>query len=160
FYDAQMNSAITGASGAYNTNGSLKAVSPNPAACSPTDHTVCTSAIKYAGTITQEVFTPNCYVFGSSLEHLEDECLSPSNNNGYFLIANYTPPGIANRSFTPEERKLLGDLGYEVNTLFGTTNANNVVDYASTYGHSTISRIPVVGVNDGIKDGFFQYVTD
>ncbi len=89
--------------------------------------------------MTQKVYTPDCYEKGSSLSHFEDECdlpasipptftlVPPASNNQYFVMANSivpgpydaaVNPGAMKRYPTPEERQVLCDIGYNVNTYF------------------------------------------
>jgi len=130
------------------------------------DDTVCTNAVNYVdGTMTQKVYTANCFQRGSSLSHFEDICgvpgsfpLSPpATNNQYFLMSNavvpgaYFPttnPGSMKRYPKPEERQVLCDIGYIVDTTFGSTTNLNYYNY-----HTTICGNQVAGINDGLTSG-------
>jgi hypothetical protein len=52
-----------------------------------TDNTVCSTAIKFFGSIYHTGLHTVCFEKASSLGHFEDQCLSPSNNNGYFAMS-------------------------------------------------------------------------
>ena len=141
------------------------------------DHTICASAVQYVGATTQPVYTPDCYEPGSSLSHFEDECsvstgfvlgaAGAATNNQYFVMANKvvlgaysatTAPGAMKRYLTPEERLVLGDLGYNVNTSFGLASGVNLNYH--TYGGSVLPGLGVAGINDGISSGGgFAYST-
>ena len=133
----------------------------------PVNHTVCSNANKYVGGTTQPIYSPSCYEKGSSLSHFEDECSVPAgfplaigsaSNDQYFLMANQsvlgpysatTNPGACKRSLSPEERLVLCDMGYKVNTVFGNAvNLNNV-----NYGGTASLGVQVAGICDGINSG-------
>lgn len=129
------------------------------------DHTVCASALKYAGSWPTDipVYTPPCFEKGSSLSHFEDECHVPSTfpispvgaatNNQYYVMSNAGGPGpygpsnlrSMKRYPKPEERAVLCDLGYAVGTSYGSAaHLNNF-----TYTGGACSGTPV-GINDGV----------
>lgn len=135
---------------------------------SPTDSTPCGFAVEYVDGIiaNQPVYTPLCYEKGSSLSHFEDECLvpgsfslsPPASDNHYFVMSNavlpgaYVPltyPGPMKRFPQPEERQVLCDLGYRVDTLFGDSVNLNFHHYTD----GMCNADPVVGINDGILPG-------
>ncbi len=122
------------------------------------------------------VYTPLCFERGSSLSHFEDQCYQPSDtmiahpgitnwNNQYFLMSNSSPgtsaysyatnPGAMKRYLKPEERKALCDIGYNVNTTYGNVaNLNNV-----SYSGGACPGLGVVGINDGMTSGLYDYVS-
>lgn len=130
------------------------------------DDTVCTNAVRYVdGTLNQQVYTPKCYQNGSSLSHFDDYCqvpgsfvLSPpASNNHYFVMSNAvlpgaysstTNPGAMKRYPKPEERQVLCDIGYKVDTIYGDATNLNDCNY-----HTTICGTQVAGINDGIDTG-------
>ncbi len=133
-------------------------LSPNPATCGNTipyngslDNTTCATAIKFTGSVNQSVYTPDCFEPPSSLSHLEDQCHAPApyGNNLYYCMSNANGTGSAymKRYLKPEERIVLCDIGYKVNTTYGNTlyAANNY-----NYGGSQCPGQSVAGVNDGI----------
>ena len=151
-------------------NSSLNAntvLSPNPSSCggtipynSSSDNTNCSTAINYAGSITQKVYTPDCFEPPSSLSHFEDQCQvpatfipqPPASNNLYFNMSNANGTGFKymKRYLKPEERSVLCDLGYKVSTTYGNNlNSNNFKDYNTT----VCGGLQVAGVNDGINSG-------
>ena len=114
------------------------------------DSTVCDTAVKYDGTVTLPVYTPNCYELGYSLSNFEDMCTGtpdPANNNLYFAVSNVTFPGTLKRYLQTEERSVLCDIGYTVDTVFGDTSILNYQHYGST----VCDGITVAGVNDGFN---------
>lgn len=137
------------------------------------DHTACASAVMYAGSTTQPVYTPSCYEKGSSLSHFEDECWVPSgfpltppaSNNQYFVMSNSNlpgpysvsgNPGAMKRYPSPEERMVLCDIGYSVNTTFGSAAVLNYKDY----GGVPCPGLQVAGINDGLSaGGTYSYFT-
>lgn len=131
--------------------------------CTP-DSTICGSAINYDGSVTQPVYTPDCFSSGSTLSHFEDQCQVPASftvtpsNNKYFVMSNAYKPGpvYMKRYLKPEERSVLCDLGYNVNTTFGLSSNLNYFNY----GGSACSGIQVAGINDGItSSGSYTYLT-
>ena len=124
----------------FNSSLSTTILQPGYTGACTQDHTVCLQAINYAGAVTQPVYTPDCFSDGSSLSHFEDECQVPGtftvipSNNAYFVMSNANGSGAAfmKRYLKPEERLVLCDLGYSVNTSYG--NIGNLTDY--TYGGS------------------------
>lgn len=124
-----------------------------------TDKTYCINALKFAGSVNEAVYTPNCFEPGSSLSHLEDECHSSGvyQNNEYYCMSNAAGTGVfyMNRYLKPEERAVLCDLGYKVNTTYG--NGLHPANYYD-YGGSQCSGLEVAGVNDGINsNGTFTW---
>ncbi len=114
------------------------------------NHTDCSTAIKYVnGTLSQEVYHPNCYERGSSLSHFEDECAPHLANDQYFVMSNAVPPGVMKRFIKPSERIVLCDLGYSVNNVFGSGHLND-----TTYAGGVCNSAPqVVGICDGVATG-------
>jgi len=156
-----------------------------------TDYTDCSTAIKYAGGWSSPVpvYTPICFEPGASLSHFEDECYVPSyfilgatagaaTNNQYFVLSNEAPglslgaytattnPGIMKRYLTPEERSVLCDIGYEVNTTFGVAGTGGPYPYPAgpnlnyyDYGGTACPGLQVVGFNDGISGSSYTFST-
>jgi Secretion system C-terminal sorting domain len=121
----------------------------------PTDNTVCSTAINYSGSINRPVYTPTCFEPPSSLSHFEDMCPTTSLNNLYYNMSNATGPGINKRFLKPEERFVLCDLGYNVNTTYGSVGNNNFYNY----GGSVCSGNQIAGINDGIALlGAYQFI--
>ena len=137
------------------------------------DDTDCSHAINYVdGSMTQPVYTSFCFQPASSLSHFEDYCQVPSSfvlappasNNQYFVMANalvpgpYSPttsPGAMKRYLKPEERQVLCDIGYIVDTVFGDSANLNYNNY-----NTTICGNQVAGINDGITSiGTYKYFT-
>ena len=124
-----------------------------------TDNTAnCTTAVKFAGSVNQKVYTPNCFEPPSSLSHLEDQCHLPNNygNNLYYVMSNANGSGstFTKRYLKEEERKVLCDLGYNTGTIYGN-NLYPANQY--TYTASACPGIAVGGINDGIANGFFNF---
>ena len=120
--------------------------------------TTCATAIKFVGTSTVPVFTPNCFDPPSSLSHFEDQCIglpNGNNNNAYFVMTDANGTGVTKRFLKPEERNALGDIGYSLNSTFG----NNILVLNSFKDYSSITTgVNVAGINDGINpDGTFKY---
>jgi hypothetical protein len=129
----------------------------NSNSCIP-DNTSCTTAINFAGSTVQPVYTPNCFSGGSTLSHFEDQCapITPGNNL-YFVMSNATGtgPSYMKRYFKPEERIALCDIGYSCGTGFG--NAINLNNY--TYLGAACAGAEVAGINDGINaTGFYTLI--
>ncbi|MEI7596245.1 MAG: T9SS type A sorting domain-containing protein [Bacteroidota bacterium] len=119
-----------------------------------TDVTSCNNAIKYIGSTTQKVYNPNCYEKGISLSHFEDQCLVPDQNNQYFVMANKTGTNIAKRFLKPEERQVLCDLGYKVQSIYGS--GATLHNYNTTMCNSGM----VAGINDGLNGATYSYIFD
>ncbi len=127
------------------------------------DSTACNSAINYVGSVTQPVYTPNCFVGGSSLSHFEDQCLVPTtftstpSNNKYFVMSNAYEPGpiYMKRYLKPEERSVLCDIGYNVLSNYGTSiNLNDII-----YSGGVCAGLQVGGVHDGLtSNGYYSYI--
>ncbi len=125
-----------------------------------TDVTNCGTAIKYvSGNLpNMPVYTPNCFEPPSSLSHFEDMCYptnTPANNNTYFVMSNANGPGVTKRYLKPEERLVLCDIGYTVNTIYNTP----AVAGSTTYVGGNCTPPLIFGVNDGITAGVFTYST-
>ena len=139
----------------YKFNTTLNPSILHPSGNCVTDQTTCSSAIKFVGTNTIPVYTPNCFEEGSSLSHFEDQCVSPYVNNAYFTLSNANGTGVTKRFLKPEERMALCDIGYSVNTVYGTSG---LLSYKN-YGGSTCSGNTVAGMNDGIStEGEFTLI--
>lgn len=145
----------------YTFNPGLNAnstLAPSPGSCL-SNTTICGTAIKFAGSVNQAVYTPNCWEAGSSLSHLEELCRNPQQaNDEYYVMSNAGGAGATymKRAYRLEERKVLCDLGYKVNTSFG--NSANL-NYA-TYTGGICAGLQVAGRNDGItSSGAFAWYT-
>lgn len=138
----------------HNFNTTLSMLTPQHPLfinCLP-DRTYCTEAIMFAGNVNEAVYSPNCFEPGSSLSHLEDECHSSGShaNNEYYCMSNAAGQGSTymTRYLKPEERMVLCDLGYKVNTTYGNML---FVDNNYSYGGMQCSGLEIAGVNDGIN---------
>jgi hypothetical protein len=139
------------------------------------DVSTCSTAIQYSSAaVNLTVYTPNCWDPGSSLSHFEDMCVtntvSPacytanghSNNNLYYVMADFTATGdcFVKRFLQEEERLVLCDLGYSVQTTY-TSNA--VIDGTLSAHHYTAgscASAPLVyGLHDGLANGAYIYTT-
>lgn len=122
------------------------------------DQTVCSTALKFYGsTYTVPVYTPTCFENPSSFAHFEDQCVTPNINNAYFAMAETSVIGANKRYLKPEEKNVLCDLGYNVNSTFGNTSRLNYINY----GGSACGGIIVAGINDGIDaNGLLSFVSN
>jgi hypothetical protein len=140
-----------------------------------TTFTDCSNPVNYhfiGGSITKvPTYSPPKYAGGSSLSHFDDSCYCPSpystTNNcafKYYTMSFAQLDGVIKRYLKPEERQVLCDLGYGVNTVFGTPNTTGTtadgggpnLNYKN-YGGSSCSRISVWGINDGIANGVYSF---
>ena len=146
----------------YSFNPLLNSVilHPNPTNAPCNDNTICSDAIKFAGTTTVPVFTPNCFNPISSLIHFEDahfpscDTTNPIyGNDNYFLMCNAGNSGMIRRYLKPEERNTLCDIGYSVKTTFGSSNVriSPTAFGPFNYGSVVCNGITVAGINDGIN---------
>ncbi|MBE2289773.1 MAG: T9SS type A sorting domain-containing protein [Chitinophagaceae bacterium] len=141
------------------------------------DHTICSNGVKYSGSwpLGIPVYTPECFERGSSLSHFEDECHVPpgfvlgaagtATNNQYYVMSNSAPPGtysaaanpgVMKRYPRPEERQVFCDIGYSVNTVYGSASFLNYY----SYGGSPCAGLQLAGMNDGISPGgIYTYTT-
>jgi hypothetical protein len=124
------------------------------------NHTVCVNALYYTGSVTLPLYTPTCFEPPSSLSHFEDECYptsgAPYGNDAYFVMSNAQGLGVMKRYLKPEERKVLCDIGYKVNSTYGSASA-----YGSffNYGVGVCPGTSISGVNDGITaTGSYAYI--
>ncbi len=129
-----------------------------------------TTELQYVGSTKQYVYTPGCYSTASSLSHFDDKypdylpltyTVTPTENQ-YFLMGKAsmpgptsTNPGAIKRYPKPEERQVLCDLGYCVDTTFGNSSGSHL--NFINYGGSVYPGLGVAGINDGIKNGTFTY---
>lgn len=126
----------------YNPAGS-SLCSPNSTAASPN----CAASATFLNIA--KVYSPTSFDFGSSVSHFEDACLTPPQNNTFFLMSEQAPSGtfIPNkRSFKNQEREVFMQLGYRVATTFGNASRLNY----TTYSGSAFTGINVIGFNDGV----------
>lgn len=143
--------------------GSPTAINPGSCTGLSSDISTCSVSAKYvSANVTSTVYTPNCFESGSSLSHFEDMCTVPSNfttgctyyplspgyNNLYFVMSNATGTGncYIKRYLKPEERYVLCDLGYSVNTTYTSTAANA----SFNYGGSICPGKNIWGNHDGM----------
>ncbi|MBC7643468.1 MAG: T9SS type A sorting domain-containing protein [Flavobacterium sp.] len=142
----------------YSFNPLLLSAILQPSLPCLTQQTTCGTAIKFVGTSTVPVYTPNCFEPGSSLSHFEDQCIgSPNgnNSNSYFVMTDANGAGVTKRFLKPEEKNALGDIGYSLNGTYG--NNANVFNSFINYGLVT-NGVNVAGINDGLNpDGTFKY---
>lgn len=144
--------------------GSTSTSCPGGYTSSFSDFTNCADAVKYNdGIYDIPIYTPSCFEPPSSLSHFEDQCYLPpgfplamgtASNNQYFAMSNTavagpysatTNPGALKRYPTPEERQVLCDIGYSVNSSYGSAANLNYKEYSGgACGES------VGGINDGI----------
>ena len=139
----------------------------NPGVLSPactsnysTDVSNCNTAIRYnsVSSPSVHVYTPDCFEGSASLSHFEDMCYPgniPSNNNQYFTMSNATPAGLNKRFLKQEEKNVLCDLGYTVNTTY----TSNAAAASHTYSGSACTPIQVWGVNDGLVNTGYLYTS-
>jgi hypothetical protein len=130
-----------------------------------TDVSTCTIANQYVGSVTLPIYTPDCYENGGSLSHFEDYCYAPASfsltppasNNKYFTMSNsqVTGTGAFKRYLKPEERLVLCDLGYNVNS----TNSSTVYGASFNYSTSTCPGKDIAGLNDGMSGNNYTYTT-
>lgn len=111
----------------------------------------CTQSVRYVGLSNVRVHTPATFFSGSSLSHFEGACISPNPN---FVMESHTPEEVIRRFPKPQERNVLGDMGYNVKNTFGISST-----YQGTTTYTgTLSGINVAGMNDGISpSGGFTY---
>lgn len=157
-YEYQFNPALTNAPLYTSPN-------PNGHNCSSITETFldensnCTNAVQFDdGIITEKIFTPACFISGSSLSHLEDRCSPINNNDKYFSTSNNNRIGSLKRFYQENERLILCDIGYNTNSIFGNnSNYQNIKSYSSTGG---CGNVVVAGLNDGIgAQGVYQFAT-
>lgn len=149
-YDYQFNPTLLPVSD-YLTPGCT--ITPDPIAQSFSDETNCDDANYFVGSVTLPIYTPSCYERGSSFSHFEDECYPPNINNGYFVMSNSSgadiniagAAGFPGRYLTTEEKQVLCDLGYSLNSTFGNSFNYNFKNYGNGCAPEN-----VVGINDGI----------
>jgi len=163
-YDLYLN---TGSSAPLITNtgncslynyGFNPALNPNIMAPSSTN---CSTQLQFNGSVNQAIYTPTQFFGPSSLSHLEDLCHVPNSypDNEYYVMsdANDTGSSYMKRYLKPEERDVLCDLGYRVNTTYG--NPSNLNSF--NYGGSPCLGLQVAGINDGIDTGgFYQHIVN
>ena len=153
-YDLSFNSSITA--------NVLRpgCILPNNLNSSVSNSTLCNNAIKYTGSTTVPVYTPVCFELGSSLSHFEDmlfpSCSAPNINDDYFVMSNSNIVGKTKRYFKPDERNVLCDIGYNVNTSYGV---NTTASGFYFYGGANCDGISVAGANDGLNnDGSYAFI--
>lgn len=127
----------------------------------------CNDQLRFMGTVDQALYSPSTFVPGSSLSHFKDGCyidlsgqLDPQPDYEYYVMSSGVLSGTASmkRYYKPEERKVLCDIGYKVNSIYGLNSSvlgyqNIYFDYQTT----NCSGLEVAGINDGIQNGSFVY---
>ena len=118
----------------------------------------CSSSIKFVGTNTVPVYTPNCFERGSSFSHFEDRCITNPANGTHFAMSNAQDTGSSytKRYLKKEERTTLLDIGYNLNVTYGNSDVNN-----SQYNYDTTitGESNVIGLNDGLSPtGTYTFV--
>ncbi|MBL7932787.1 MAG: hypothetical protein JNL60_12835, partial [Bacteroidia bacterium] len=129
----------------------------------------CAKAVKYIGSTTFTVYTPDSLEPGSSFSHFEDYCTHPTGttictgtagnwNNFYAVMANYIDDGpcYVKRHFLEEEKKVLCDLGYSVNASYGGTA---VAGSSITYTSGACNPPSIFGTNDGLSGYVYTLTT-
>jgi uncharacterized delta-60 repeat protein len=124
------------------------------------NNTNCSEAIKYEGSSIIPVYTPTCFEQGSSLSHFEDllypNCTLSYGNDSYFVLSNVNLLGTTKRYLKPEERNVLCDIGYNVQTTYGESST---IGGFFNYGGTICAGITVAGLNDGINsNGDYTFV--
>jgi len=136
----------TGSCSLYNF-GFNTSLNPNVMTPSPFN---CSTHIQFTGSVNQAAYTPSTFAAPSSLSHLEDMCHTPNSfpNDEYYVMsdANGTGATFMKRYLKSEERKVLCDIGYTVNTFYG--NAANLNFF--NYGGTACPGLQVAGINDGM----------
>jgi hypothetical protein len=179
--DAGGNYLLSGVtSSCTNISYTASATVVNPGNCSAggtLDVSTCSLNVQYASpSTTVSVFTPTCWVGGSSLSHFEDMCTvsptfttscvptptSPGYNNLYFVMSNGTSCGgcFVERFPKEEERYVLCDLGYSVKNTFTSTAIVDGTLTSHAYTASACPGLNVWGVNDGLSGGVYIYTSN
>ncbi|GAA4763476.1 MULTISPECIES: T9SS type A sorting domain-containing protein [Flavobacterium] len=134
----------------YNFNSALATsiLQPNTSNC-VANTTTCSNALKFVGSTTVPIYTPNCFEQGSSYSHFEDMCIASPNtgNDTYFVMSNATKTNSTKRFLKPEERSSLLDIGYSLNTIYGDFD---VFGSFKDYGGASVTGLDIEGINDGI----------
>jgi hypothetical protein len=152
--------------GMYNVNynSAVPTTLIDPGLC-PTNTVNCNNAIVYNSTNvgTVPTYVPACYAGASTLSHFDDECTAaipigtaclPNCNDLYYTMSNAILPNSDKRAFSPAERGVLCDLGYNVGTTFGNPTNLNLTTYT---GGSCNGNQPV-GYNDGVTSGAYSLI--
>jgi len=114
----------------------------NPSILQSNDN--CNESVRYVGLSNVRVHTPATFFSGSSLSHFEGACIFPNPN---FVMEKEMPAEVIRRFPKPQERNVLGEIGYNVNNTFGISST-----YQGTTTYTgTLSGISVAGMNDGIS---------
>ncbi len=163
-----------------NTNivftASITAISPSNCVSGMVDVTNCSIAATYSSSSVNnvKVFTPDCYVTGSSLSHFEDYCTWPSSfttvctptpsstyNNFYFTMSNAVSTGSCyiKRYLKEEERHVLCDIGYTVQPTYSSTSSAIIDGTSSSHGYTAglCSGSNIWGLNDVLVNGIYTF---
>jgi Domain of unknown function (DUF5122) beta-propeller/Secretion system C-terminal sorting domain len=128
----------------------------------------CLKALYYKSlTVIAPIFTFNapCYnprtTFGRFDDRLYPTCGTPYGVNNYFamtVLQSMDSLGTK-RYLKPEERNVLCDIGYKVNTNFGSSTIPSFNSSAGLYGSSVCNGIDVAGLNDGLNpNGTYSFI--
>jgi len=149
------NSAGTNPMYDYSFNSALSNVILQPTFTTTADY--CSKAIKYnSPNVSVTVYTPTVFDGGSSLSHFDGVCTTPNIN---YLMSSNIATNTIKRYIRPEERNVLGDIGYRVNTTFGVSTTYQGVPPANYYGTTATTGISVAGMNDGLNtNGTYKYI--
>ncbi|HEU4496884.1 MAG TPA: hypothetical protein VFR70_07520, partial [Flavobacterium sp.] len=128
---------------AFNNLLNIGILQPSPNSCS--------DKIRYVGFSDVPVHTPAPFSPPSSLSHFEGACVSP---NPGFAMEAAIGTNVLRRYLKPQERNVLGDLGYSANTAYG---ASTTYQGTASYANS-LSGINVAGANDGIDNASGQFI--
>lgn len=168
--------------------GPTSAISPSYCVGGGTDASTCSIAARYISpNVNVAVYTPLCYEIGSSMSHFEDMCSVPASfssvatcsvsppgiyNNLYYVMSNANGTGncYVKRQLKPEERYVLCDLGYSVNTTYTSSAASPTISSGYTvttgvagstvnYGGSACQGSNIWGMHDGFAGNLFTYTT-
>ncbi len=125
----------------------------NTSVLQPTSN-ACNNKVRYVGLSNVPVHTPTAFSPPSSLSHFEGVCVSP---NPSFVMESAIGMNVIRRFLKPQERNVLGDLGYSVNTSYGVSTT-----YQGTTTYTgALSGINVAGMNDGISsNGVYTYINN
>lgn len=113
----------------------------------------CQTSVKYVSNISVPVYNPPCFENGSSLSHFEDACYNGNLNDQYFMMSERASGLFAKRTLTSEERQVLCDIGYSVNTTFGNAADHTFKDYGGT----PCPGNQIAGVSDGFSNSSGMY---
>ncbi len=116
------------------------------------DPNTCNDKVRYVGLSNVPVHTPTAFSPPSSLSHFEGACVA---TNPSFVMESAIGMNVIRRFLKPQERNVLGDLGFSVNTSYGVSTT-----YQGTTTYTgTLSGMNVAGMNDGINtNGTYSFI--